>query len=563
MRLLAFCVLLLCSLVGLADDFSIGRQTLTFQDAERSGRNVPTLIAYPSNSPGNAVDVADGVFPVIIIGHGFVMGVDAYENYIQRYVPQGYIVALPSTEGSFLPDHAAFGADLAFLVEALNEADLDPASPFYEHIRSDYAIMGHSMGGGAAFLAAENNSEIRTVIGLAPAETNTSAITAAEHAQAPVLIFSGGLDGVTPIAQHSGPIYAAVDGPCRHHIIIEEGGHCNFADFNFACSFGEVFTGGGAMERSEQHAKIYRFLDPWLDLYLNDETSSALQFEEALSTEAGIVSESADCPLPCPPPTELSVTRLDLDRFELNWENPSSVSGFLLRARPENTPNWYSFELNGSSFTTPSVPLSRAFEWQLQSICTTDSSAFVDGPDFMSDCPSSEVVGSTLVSDDAVELSWIRGAYSVGTQVQGRALGSASWLSFNTVQETFISPPLQAGQSYEWRVSNICRSNPRLESAPSDIAVFDIPLAGVSRSAVVTDEVRIYPNPATEVLYIQGLQNVSSMIITDITGRVLDIDAEQTGDAPWRVDIQHLPNGVYHIQYSNGLNVESLGFIKQ
>ena len=39
--------------------------------------------------------------------------------------------------------------------------------------------MGHSMGGGAAFLASANNTAIETVIGLAPAETTPSAEAAA------------------------------------------------------------------------------------------------------------------------------------------------------------------------------------------------------------------------------------------------------------------------------------------------------------------------------------------------------------------------------------------------
>ena len=177
--------LLLLSLACITCDaqpYLIGSRTITFFDAGRS-RNIETNIYYPGLTAGTNATVVDGAFPVLVIGHGFVMTPNAYANLWEHFVPRGYIVALPTTEGGFAPDHGEFGLDLAFIAEALQAANSDGASPFFEHVAPTSALMGHSMGGGASFLGAANNSAITTLVNFAAAETNPSAIAASAQVQ--------------------------------------------------------------------------------------------------------------------------------------------------------------------------------------------------------------------------------------------------------------------------------------------------------------------------------------------------------------------------------------------
>jgi predicted dienelactone hydrolase len=123
------CFLLFCTLLSTFDvqaqPFAIGKTTITFTDGSRNNRVIETDIYYPASLSGTNVPVAGGSnirFPVISIGHGFVMAVDAYANLWNMLVPEGYIVALPKTESSFSPSHANFGRDLAFVI--------DTSSPF-------------------------------------------------------------------------------------------------------------------------------------------------------------------------------------------------------------------------------------------------------------------------------------------------------------------------------------------------------------------------------------------------------------------------------------------------
>ena len=102
----------------------VGHTQITFIDSSRNNRSVPTEIYYPATVAGNNTPIAPGVFPVISFGHGFVMTWSAYQNFWTDLVPEGYILAFPTTEGGFAPVHAAFGADLKFLISEIqtNEA---------------------------------------------------------------------------------------------------------------------------------------------------------------------------------------------------------------------------------------------------------------------------------------------------------------------------------------------------------------------------------------------------------------------------------------------------------
>jgi hypothetical protein len=181
--------------------FPVGTRNLTFYDPDRD-RNIGTVIHYPAISAGTDTEIAAGSFPVLVFGHGFLMGVTSYNNFRDYFVPRGYILVLPTTEGGF-PDHAAFGQDLSFLAEALQTAGTDESSPFFSHVAPRTALMGHSMGGGASVLGSSNNSTIQTMVNFAAAETDPSAIAAANSVAVPSLVFAATADCVTPPANIS------------------------------------------------------------------------------------------------------------------------------------------------------------------------------------------------------------------------------------------------------------------------------------------------------------------------------------------------------------------------
>ncbi len=281
--------------------YAVGHTTITFNDPTRTGgfgtgggtgRQIQTEIYYPAVSAGNNVSAATGAFPVIVFGHGFVMSWDAYQNIWEHYSSLGYIVAFPRTEGSFSPNHGEFGMDLRLVVQKLQELNTSASSILNGKIHPNSAIIGHSMGGGATILAAENNSSIKTIVGLAPANTTPSAISAAVNVTVPALIFSGSQDGVTPAEVHHTPIYQGLNSSCKTFVSILGGGHCYYANSNFNCDFGETTSSTGiSITRAQQQERTYSVLDPWLDYTLRENCAAYPVFVTAAEATS-FLSES-------------------------------------------------------------------------------------------------------------------------------------------------------------------------------------------------------------------------------------------------------------------------------
>jgi predicted dienelactone hydrolase len=276
--------------------YLIGKTTLTFTDPARNNRSIPTDIYYPATQAGTNTTVAgaNGTgFPLISFGHGFVMVVDAYANIWNMLVPEGYIVALPKTEGSFSPSHADFGKDLAYVIQSMYQQNTLSTSIFFNKVSPMNGVMGHSMGGGAAHLAASGSTIIKAIATLAAAETNPSAISAASNINMPTLVLAASNDCVTPPANHQLPMYTATKSSCKTYLSITGGSHCYMANDNFNCNFGEgTCSPAPIISRAEQHNLLKKFLLPWLNYQLKNNCQEGKNFETQMREDIKVTYQN-------------------------------------------------------------------------------------------------------------------------------------------------------------------------------------------------------------------------------------------------------------------------------
>ena len=296
--LLLFAILSYC-LNGSAQVFQIGHLQKTFIDPARSNRSISSEIYYPATTVGNNVPIAGGRFPVIAFGHGFVMTTAAYDIIWNELVPRGFILVLPSTEGSISPSHLNFGKDLAFVLQSMRNEGMNSSSFFYGAIAEKTAVMGHSMGGGASFLAAQLDPSRAAMVTLAAAETNTSAIAAASFIQMPTLTVAGLNDCVAPPSQHQVPMYDSLASICKTYIGITGASHCQFASSNAFCSFGESTCSPQAtISATDQQDVLFTEILPWLQFYLQDSCQAADLFQQTLINNT-VVQSNQNCTLNC------------------------------------------------------------------------------------------------------------------------------------------------------------------------------------------------------------------------------------------------------------------------
>ncbi len=335
------CLLLIALIPSCAFcQFEIGHTQMTFIDASRDDRSILAELYYPALTEEEDAVAADGEFPQITFGHGFVMGYNAYQNIWEHLVPQGYVMAFVTTEGGIAPSHSDFGLDLAFVLNELNLENENTSSILYNHLNDVQGLMGHSMGGGSSWLAASQNVNVDFVIGLAPAETNPSAIDAAAQVYCPVLVLSGSADAVTPPTDHHMPIYEVSNSVCKYFVNVVDGSHCGFANAGSLCDFGELGFDGIARELQQT------IMNSVIDLWLENITAASLAtsdfqnyFEGNSEAEltyscVGSVCDCYSAPViyPIPVTTILNITT--------NWQNAPSdatifdVCGKLVHSSP-------------------------------------------------------------------------------------------------------------------------------------------------------------------------------------------------------------------------------------
>ncbi|MFN2371122.1 MAG: FlgD immunoglobulin-like domain containing protein, partial [Candidatus Krumholzibacteriia bacterium] len=145
-------------------------------------------------------------------------------------------------------------------------------------------VMGHSMGGGASFLAAAGDPSLTAVANFAAAETNPSAIAACVANDRPALLFAGTNDCVTPPVDHQIPMHEALGG-WRALVTIEGASHCQFNAYSFPCAFGEFCSAD--ISRQEQQDLVWLLLEPWVRAVLFLDAAAGRQFQSLLAGQAG------------------------------------------------------------------------------------------------------------------------------------------------------------------------------------------------------------------------------------------------------------------------------------
>jgi hypothetical protein len=270
---------------SLAQPYAIGHRSLSLLDAARN-RTVTAEVYYPAESAGDNVAFAAGTFPVFTLAHGFVIPGNTYQNFADELVPDGYVIVLPTTESSFLPNHDAFGKDIAFLNTAFRSGGV----PFFSQFNGRSAIGGHSMGGGASALAATQTTA-DAYIGFAPAITNPSPVPLGGQVNIPALIFSGSADGVTPPETNHQPIYNSLASDCKNFVSITSGTHCFYIPSSL-CDIGESGIPGG-MTRELQQQITFDYLRPFLNTFLLDDSASWQQFQQSINSDTRITFQQS------------------------------------------------------------------------------------------------------------------------------------------------------------------------------------------------------------------------------------------------------------------------------
>lgn len=187
----------------------------------------------------------EGPFPVVLFSHGF-SGFRLQSTFLTSHLAShGFVVAAPDHPSRDLRnvlgatatgDRQSAADELLEALELLEAASADEASPLAGLVDGEQvATLGHSAGGGTAFLAAADPR----IDGYVSMASGTGVGTSDDgdppaYPDVPSFFLAGAIDGVVPPAEATRPAFEAAPSPSWYWEIADSG-HNVFADF---CTFG-------------------------------------------------------------------------------------------------------------------------------------------------------------------------------------------------------------------------------------------------------------------------------------------------------------------------------------
>lgn len=166
--------------------------------------------------------------PAVALSHGWLQPAARYADTMRYLASWGFVVVAPDTEKGPVPSHGAMARDLTAALHLVADGRLGNG-----RVRVDpeqLGVIGHSIGAGAAVLAAAADSSIGAVVTVTAAATRPSAVEAATRVRVPGLHLVGADDDMAD--GDGAAIAAAWAGPATlrtvkgaSHLGLSEGSH--------------------------------------------------------------------------------------------------------------------------------------------------------------------------------------------------------------------------------------------------------------------------------------------------------------------------------------------------
>ncbi|WP_188941760.1 dienelactone hydrolase family protein [Nakamurella endophytica] len=204
---------------------SIDRPTLDYFEF-RGPHRVAGGRLETAGMPGLVFAPASGRdLPVVALAHGWLQPVHRYADTLRFLASWGIVAVAPDTQRGPVPAPAELAQDLRTAVDLVASARLAGGRLRVDAAR--YGVLGHSMGGGAAVLAAASDFDVAAVMTVTASAGQPSAVSAAARVRVPGLHVVGGDD---EMAEGDGAsIAAAWAGPCQLRTV-KGAGHLSLAE---------------------------------------------------------------------------------------------------------------------------------------------------------------------------------------------------------------------------------------------------------------------------------------------------------------------------------------------
>lgn len=203
----------------------------------------------PAGLPGLVfAPVAGRGYPVVGLSHGWLQPAARYADTMRYLASWGLVVVAPDTQRGPIPSHGAMAQDLLLSLRQVAGSRL--AGGRVRPNGDRLGVLGHSIGGGAAVLAAAAEKSVGAVVTVTAAATRPSAVEAATRVHVPGLHLVGAEDDIA--ADDGRAIAAAWAGPAQLRTV-KDASHLGLAE---GSDWTSKITGSGDEKKTQQVTRL-------------------------------------------------------------------------------------------------------------------------------------------------------------------------------------------------------------------------------------------------------------------------------------------------------------------
>ena len=220
-----------------------------------------------------------------------------------------------------------------------------------------------------------------------------------------------------------------------------------------------------------------------------------------VTNPAGCTATSSDLAvtvISLSPPSGLSVSNIQLDRATMNWLAVTDAHHYNIRMRVQGTPSW-SIALNylyGTSKERLNLTSSTTYDWEIQSVCSSDNSsvsAWSSTESFttITACTAPLNTTTTAIGLTDATLGWdvSPGAleYIIRYKKSNQGWGTFTYDTVST--NSYSLSALSQGTAYHWQVKSVCDANGNNNSGFSSFTVFNTNNGCVPPTNMIVDSI--------------------------------------------------------------------------
>ncbi|MES2621394.1 MAG: fibronectin type III domain-containing protein, partial [Bacteroidota bacterium] len=176
----------------------------------------------------------------------------------------------------------------------------------------------------------------------------------------------------------------------------------------------------------------------------------------SLLSSQGCVPVSTTCSVP----SGMNTTAITTTSATLNWTAVPGAVSYNIRYRVLGTATWLTATSTINSRAISGLTLSTSYEWQVQTVCASTTSAYSASSTFTTPatytCGTATGLTATNITSTSAFLSWSAVGNVTNYNVQYRIAGTSTWTIAGTTINSYTLSGLIAATSYEWRILTVC-----------------------------------------------------------------------------------------------------------